>query len=370
MKKLLLGTSALIGAASLATAAHANGPTITLGGFADFQAGIADQDLDTTGTQYGRDVKFQNDTEIHVKVNGEADNGLRYGAVVELEADVSADADNEGVNADKTYLFLESELGRVEMGANSSASHTMRVESSTFARATGGTDGDWYDYVNFGGTNYIISPELPTAHANGVAEDATKLTYYTPRFSGFQAGVSYTPDSGNVGTAAGFSTDTDVGTFANPQFENVFNLGLNYTGQFDDVGLALSATGEFGQSEVATQEDLSAYALGANLSYMGFTVGGSYGDWSDSGQTVGSNADASYWDAGIAYETGPFGVSLSYIDSEYGANDNQNLIVGADYELAPGLVPYVEVSFFNLDTTGTVLDNDGTVFLVGSQLNF
>lgn len=364
MKKFLLGTTALIGAATLfATAAHAEGPAVTLGGFLDFQAGYVNQDLDGVGTVGGRDLKFQNDTEIHVKVDGKADNGLGYGAVVELEADVNADADGEGLNADKTYLFLESNFGRVELGSTWSPTKTMRVDASNFSHGTGGVDGDFYDFVA-GTGGFLVAPDLPLDQT-GATEDASKIVYYTPRFSGFQFGLSFAPDSGNTGTASGFSTDANAG-----QAENVIDAGINYTGQFDQVGLAASATGSFGESEVATTDDLAAYALGLNLSYLGFTVGGSYGDADDSLQLTGANGNNDFWNVGLGYETGPFGASISYFNSEVGTNEFDNLIVGADYKLAPGLVPYVEVNFFDLDAAGTAADNEGTAVLAGTQLNF
>lgn len=364
MKKILLGTTALIGAATLfASAAHAEGPAVTLGGFLDFQAGFVDQDLDTTGTAAGRDMKFQNDTEIHVKVDGKADNGLGYGAVVELEADVSADADGEGVNADKTYLYVESNFGRVEMGSNFSPAKTMRVDASNFSHGTGGAaDGDFYDFVTTSGA--LVAADLPL-DAAGATEDATKIVYYTPRVGGFQAGVSFAPDSGNTGTAAAFSTDTDAAGV-----ENVFDLGLNYTGQFDQVGLAASATGSFGSAEAAGTEDLAAYAFGLNLTYQGFTVGGSYGDAGDSLTPVAANVDTDFWNVGLGYETGPFGASVTYFTSETGTTDFDNIVIGADYKLAPGLVPYVEVNFFDLDPAGTAGDNEGTAVIAGTQLNF
>jgi hypothetical protein len=364
MKKFLLGTSALVGAVAFAAVAHAE-PTVSVGGFLDFQAGFADQDLDTTGTPAGRDAKFANDTEVNINVQGRADNGLTYGAVIELEADVTADPDASGLNADKTYLFVESNAGRLELGSNIGAEDALKVDASTIARASGGIDGDWYRYVNTTG-GAIIRPDLPDAHARGAKEDATKLTYYSPRFSGVQVGVSYTPDDGNVGTAAAFTSDTTVG-----DNEDVFGLGANYSGQFQQVGVQLSATGAFGQSETAGTEDLSAWAVGGVLSFQGFSVAGSYGDWDDSGlPTAAGGADQDYWTAGASYETGPFGVSVTYLDSEAGTTDFNNVSVGADYQLAPGLVPYVEANFFSLDPAGTAADNDGTIVLVGTELTF
>ena len=375
MKKILLGTTALIGAAGLyASAASAATPTVTVGGFADFQTGYTSEDQDTAR----RSWLFQNDTEVHFRVDGKADNGLGYGAVIELEADVSADADGEGFNADKTFLYMQGGWGRVELGATTDAAQALTVDASNIARATGGIDGDWYDFVNLtwsGAAPFIISPDLPVAHgaatsagvsgAAGSSEDSTKIVYYTPRWSGFQFGINYSPDAGNAGTAAGFTADT------NGDFENVWSAGVNYNGKFSNVGVAASLTGEFGESETAAIEDLAAWALGVNFTYMGWSFAGSYGDWGDSGLAIAATSDDSdYWTLGLAYDFGPFGASITYLDAEYADNESTHLSIGVDYKLAPGLVPYAEVNFFELDLDGTTVDNDGTVFLLGTQLTF
>jgi hypothetical protein len=370
MKKLLLGTTVLFGAAALATSAQA-APSVSVGGFIDFQAGATDQDaaFETGATARAgdsREFKFQNDTEIHVSVTGVSDTGLTYGANIELEADVTGDADNEGLNADKTYIFVESdEMGRVELGNNTDAAAALKVDASSIAVATGGIDGDFYDFANVAG--FQVTPDLPTAAAAGATEDATKITYFTPKFSGFQGGVSFTPDQGDSGSAAGFTGENGS------DFENVFNIGVNYNGTYNDgIEVDASLTGEFGDSESNATEDLSAWAAGVSVKMQAWTVAASYADASESGLTVGTaNDDQSFWTLGAAYETGPYGVSLTYLDSESQDNEFNNIVVGADYKLAPGLVPYVEVSFFDTDdnTAGTA-DNDGSVVLVGAELSF
>ena len=345
-------------------------PSVSVGGFIDFQAGFTDQDSAFETGANSREYKFQNDTEVHIAVEGAADNGLAYGAVIELEADTNADADGEGLNADKTYLFLESSAGRLELGNNEGAEQALNVSAASIARATGGVDGDFYDFANVGGSTgtipFIIRPDLPAAHARGVTEDATKITYYTPRFSGLQLGVSYTPDQGDGGTASGFT-----GEIPGTDQENVFGLGLNYQGQYEEVGVEASLVGEFGDAEAAGTEDVSAWGGGLVLSSRGFSLAGSYHDWGDSGLAVGTvNDDQNVWTVGGAYETGPFGVSVTYLDSESQDHDFTNLSFGADYQLAPGLVPYVEVTLFDADENGTTVDNDGSVVLVGAELSF
>lgn len=375
MKKILLGTTALV--SLFAGSAFAQGPAVTLGGSYEFQAGYVDQDFDTTNPN-NRDVKFQNNTRVDVRAEGKTDNGLTYGADVRLQADLTGPSDANGLNAERTYLFAESGFGRLELGSNVDAAAALRVDASTLARATGGIDGNWYDYADLTGVGgsglpggiatdvkFITSPNLPTEHIRGLTSNATKITYYTPRFAGVQFGASFTPDQGDAGTAAGFTGK--IGT----DYEDVFNLGLNYAAQYDQISVKAAATGEFGQNESSAMEDLEAYNVGALVSFAGFGLAGSYGDWQESGQLVAATSgESDYWTAGAGYEQGPFGISVTYLDSDLGDNELELVSFGADYQAAPGLVPYVEVNVFDTDEAGTPIDNSGTVVLAGAELTF
>ena len=360
MKKILLGTSMLFG---FAGAAFADTPKVTVGGVADFQAGYVDQDLDA-GLH---DHSMRSDTEITFRIDAKTQAGLEYGAAINLEADVSADADNQGLNASQTFVYLGGIFGRFELGSNLGADQTLKVGAESIARATGGIDGDFYYYVNqgVGGASPVIAtPDLPINYGRGnfgdeSSENLNKITYYTPRFVGFQAGVSYSATDVNRGqagvltsgpvTTTGAATvggipTTFATTAAGPRAQNIFQGGVNYDNKFGDFGVTLSATGEYGNSDSPGFEDLRAYAVGGKVAYMGFTVAGSYGDLNDSLQTVASNNDHSYyWTAGGAYEFGPFGASVTYLKSELdlgvGQNKFDNLSVGLDYKLAPGPHP-------------------------------
>lgn len=368
MKKILLGTTAL--AALYAGAAFAETPKITLGGYIDFQASFTDQDYDTAGTgPTTREVKFAQDTEVRVKVDGKADNGLGYGAYISLLADLNGAADapygDSSLNSRKTFIYLDGSWGKVELGSTTGVDGTMKVDASTFARATGGVDGDFYRHIAIPAA-VIWSPDLPVNFATGAAgENSNKIAYYSPRWSGFQIGLSYTPDTGDAGTTAGFTGELNAGNA-----EHVVAGAINYHGQWDKIGFAASLTGEFGDAELPGTQDLAAWALGASISYAGWTFGGSYGDWDDSLQVV-NGTDAHFWDLGLAYDFGAFGASLGYLSSENGNNDFQNISLGVDYQLAPGLVPYAEVNIFEIDpATIAIPDNDGVVFLIGTQLTF
>jgi len=416
MKKTLLATTAvgLFAAAS----ANAMGPTVTVGGFADFQVGSQDQEgiyQNQTGsnTSNSRDLHTQTNTEVHIKIDGKTDSGLGYGAYIELEADVNGDdATNGNNNAERTYIYVESGFGRVEVGATGDAGDALRVDASSIARGTGGIAGDFYDYLDLnsgvGGvtTNYYILPGLPSAvglrgeaAAFTITNRATanKISYYSPRIQGLQLGVSYTPDQDERGTSNGFSSDTGGAcTAVAPAactevtgIENAWNIGLNYEGEFEGFGIEASAQAEWGNTEDSTngtivsataRDDLQAYAFGLKGSYAGFSLAGSYGIVDEFSNRAANNTEADYWTLGGAYEFGPFGTSVTYmassIDKENGTNDAefQNLVLGADYQVAPGLTPYVEVAFFETDNniadTATTTDNEGTVVIVGTSLNF
>lgn len=412
MKKFLLATSALIGAVAFSGAALAQGPKVTVGGVVDFQASWADQKnvfqydrgslTYTAGTQlvtitgttknnFSREFRFQNEKSyIDVKVEGKADNGLGYGAAIRLQANLTADKDNGGADARYSYMFLESNAGRVEMGGNTDAAQALKVDPSSFARATGGIEGNMDDYINFNGLransvigrnptsaavngnfslitqSFISNPRLPTALQKGVGEYANRITYYSPRWSGVQVGVSYAPDLGERGNAVGFNAD-NAG-----DYENVFNAGINYTGQYDQVGIAAAVTGETGKNELSTIEKLRGWNAGVNLSYMGFSFGGSYGDLGKTFQLKTSEGKRRtyYWTAGAAYETGPYGVSLTFLNGKYRKSRSDIYSLGADYQLAPGLLPYVEVNHVRLKEESVANKNNATNVIVGSRLSF
>jgi len=402
MKKILLGTSALIGAATLLSgAALAEDPKVTVGGFNTFEAGYTESDFDNNL----RNRAFRNSTEIHFNIAGKSDAGLNYGAEIDLNADIDGAGSSAatsgqtaaGLNAHRTYAWVGGDAwGHFEMGSNDGAARTLKVDAANIARATGGIDGDWsyfadvnstgggsagsFDTVNGLGV-LVTAPRLPVEHgpatgfANELWSNDNKITYYSPKVSGFQLGVSYAADLANRGQATNRLDLVAGGTYS---ARDIWEGGLSYEGQFDQIGVAAALTGETGHAvNGSALHNINAWNAGAKVSYMGFSLAGSYGDWSDSFMTTaaGVNPDASYWTLGGAYETGPFGASVTYLSSEAkvtGQKDKfQDVSVGVDYKLAPGLTPFVEYTYYDTDVGGsTANDNQGNVVIIGSQLSF
>ena len=78
MKRILLTGTALASSMLLASVAQAQ-LTVSLGGYTEFFAGFYDDDLPNRTHR-----EFELETEIVVRADGKADNGLLYGAKIEL----------------------------------------------------------------------------------------------------------------------------------------------------------------------------------------------------------------------------------------------------------------------------------------------
>jgi len=95
--------------------------------------------------------------------------------------------------------------------------------------------------------------------------------------------------------------------------------------------------------------------VGAQYSYKDFSVAASYGNQGKSGLSknpipagsVGLKG-GSFWTAGAAYVQGPIGASITYMNSQLNRNKFNLVSLGMDYKLAPGLLPYFEVSYFTM----------------------
>lgn len=386
MKKALLASTALVGASLLAAPASAgtvgskDAMSVTVGGSLFFAVSIVDQDV--TNGQTGRGYGFKvNETEVHIGASNTADNGIKYGVNIELNA---GGADT--TTSDEAYAFLDSDQwGRLELGDNDDVSNRMQLGSWNAHKGFGGP---------FGGLGMLLSgwesigADTLISRADWqplTTSDDTKASYFTPRFAGFQLGASLTPDSGVQSGTGGAATG--LRDFDNDgDFENTIGLGANYVGKFGDVGLGFSVVGEFGDDESASgadapQEDLEIWGVGGKVDFAGFTVGAHWRDYGNTNLTaaaVTAGADAgSQWSVGAGYQAGPWGVSVWYLDAERNAatsaieTEVQRLGFGAGYTVAPGWLLRADLEFLKIENRqGTTVDNDGTGFLLTNMFLF
>ncbi|MFQ5972482.1 MAG: porin [Alphaproteobacteria bacterium] len=369
MKKVLLaGVAAPALLVATAASAQEAPPVPTIGGNLDLSISgnarfsVIGGDDDRDRTDRSRGYVFKSDeSEVRFNAKATADNGIGYGLSVEIQTQT-----NDESNADETWVFLDSDgFGRVELGDQDGAADRMFVDAADVMKGRGGFDGPTGDYVDFG--SGVSGPSF------GQTSDATKAIYFTPRFSGFQAGGSFTPDTGHSGSAGEVDND---GTF-----KNVVSLGANYQQSFEDVSVTVAAGGQFGEAEppgagVTPGQDLEVWGVGANVSFAGFTVGAGYTDLNETGEPALTTGDAgSWWDLAASYTSGPWGVAVGTFNSErdIGAVDTEVSIYSltGSYTVAPGLALAADINFIDVDNLNTAGDdNDGVSWVISLTASF
>lgn len=277
MRSILYGTTALVAVGMTAGAAGA-AEKIKLGvsGYDQFMVGYTSQD---SGTGAGTLANFANahpqsaQEDISVKHNGEIwfkgstklDNGITIGVDYQLEALQNAD------QFDEVMMTVTSPtLGKLIVGDENGASYLMHL----WAPAPGihldtGTIGSVGVYRNTVGGSFFATP-LGTTTGRGPDNDSAKVTYISPRVVGLQLGVSYAPTYAQD-SAAGSQTRT-------ARFHDAWDVGLQYKGTFDGVGVGLSVGARWADSpntrETLTDASSEMYKASASLSHAGFALGG------------------------------------------------------------------------------------------------
>ncbi len=348
MKKSLLGSTAIVGASLLLAApAVAQGPEVSLNGYIKFEVWFDDQD---TAFDDAQDYHFEvDDAEVRFVAKATADNGLTYG--LKLEIDVDA-----GTVTDEARLQFSGAWGTLQLGDEDGAEDAMIYGGESVLSGQGGFDGG----LGSSGFDFLGVP-FASPDIIGNTGDATKVSYFTPRFGGLQLGVSYTPDSGHSlssskddddedqdvdleGTAHVLSSSADItdeltSSSYDPTSSNTedsVELGANFVRSFNGFDIALAGVVVWADAEdeevfsvhtidgsvhTVSVEDVFSWAAGGTLGFGGFSVGGGYGDSGDSlslshEPTSGVDADGEFWDVAAGYSSGPFSVSVGYFESE------------------------------------------------------
>ncbi len=415
MKKVLLATTALLGLVALSAPVQADPLKVTVGGSVEFQAGYADEDFDSNYRNYD----FTSTPNVVVGAEGKASNGLVYGGKIELDTasdfvGSSTFAREDSIEFDKAVTYLSGKWGRVELGDENSAANRLTVTAPTGFGA-GGFAGDYQKFLlinNVGDTtNFNLTRSAEGFYFRGLAnsykptltesglegyEDSTKVTYLTPKFAGFQLGLSYTPKVGDklTGVSRNKYTSYSGGTPALwNQYEDLIEAAANYSYKFDNgLGLGASLGYNYAKAIETTtandaREDLGSLNAGLSGTFKGFTLGGGYTYDSQSGLRKASQTyddAAQSYNVGLQYATGPFAVGVNYLSAETEGDvtdaDNNELQVvglGGTYELAPGLSTFAEVDFVTYESEGAFLSGtntskkyDSTVFVLGTKLDF
>lgn len=411
MRKILLGTTAVVGAALLGNVAQAQtAPTVRVGGYFEFTGGYVDDSADrnavtvAAGANPARTVNrdkidFKTDAEIVVIVGGKAANGLSYGAQVELQIDnfmpQASTTAGTGVDTDEAWGFISSPtLGTLQFGDQDSAASQMAV-SLPGAVAQLGMSAQWDEFVALAadGNRYLV------ADIND-GNDSTKIIYMSPQFFGFDFGVSFAPNRREGEEYRTVTSGLTAGTQVlqrdpNDSLRNELSGAIRYRGSFGNIGVTagLAAHRADAAANNNNLQDVSEYQAGLQVTGFGLTVGGMY-RWGKYGGVsttalASGRANSTTYGLGATYVTGAIAVGAFYAKAE---RDNGGALadrtqtvwgLGASYTLAPGMdlfANYTNISDKNIAASATALapagngpgqrNRDIDVFVIGTRLTF
>lgn len=346
-------------------------------------------------------VDNKHNAEICVIGQTTLDSGLTIGVNVQIEAFTESDT------IDESYLFVQSPtMGQLIIGDENNAGYLLHVTAPD-----GGVSLDSGDLCNirawemgtatqaagYGGlgANIFDSPTC-TTNLRINDNDSGKFTYISPRFAGFQAGISYIPtlESGGDNNSA----LTKIGTGDNGRNSGLKNGvagGLNYTETFGDVGVQASGGAMWAESfsggANGNNSNLIAYNAGLQLSFGGFSFGGGWilvpqgqrgvvtaAQSGTTGAVAGSpiRSNGTSWTAGAAYEFGPYKIGVDYMRGENnkttagGLDRLEQGIVSGTYTLGPGIRLVGGVFYYDWEEENQMSKNNGIGGVTGLKLAF
>lgn len=303
MKKILLSTSALLGAFTL-VASSANAQMIkdtkfqmkaTAGG----NVGVSLEGFveDSKGSHYNPAFlampSYQN--FLSVQADGQsAALGVTFGAVINFRPlETGSDVDGTSKMLNRGYLYFgQKYIGKFTMGKVNSLNSSNLLSAANIVPG----NSNWGEELNWAIDTYG-TPTIDIANS----DTNLKFNYLTPTVYGIQLGYGYTP--------VAKSGSANLGQDPNAPKTTIYNVHeaiANYSGNYGPVSLGLNFGVRGGQDNVNSgfsKNYVFAYTAGAQLGYtdgkiIGLTVAGGYRNINTYGNTNHGNANS--WDVGLA----------------------------------------------------------------------
>jgi outer membrane protein OmpU len=411
MRKLLLGTSALVAAAGLTTAASAQTSEpikMRVSGYYTAGIGYTFARSKDPFNNASRDHAFKQDTEVHFLGETKLDNGLIVGVHFELEGQDSTD------QIDETWMYFKGSWGELRFGDEDDP-RKLKAYVAPVANpdAAFGVNSPFLAFTNAP----IIGTNTTTAN---IENDSTKIIYFTPTIFGFSFAASYTPDGTShacraaCGNAAGVVGLTGQAAGlggaggSNPLLGNAgtsydWSAAANYDAKFGDFTLGLGAGYTEGTLEVPTVGGASDHVFAARgggiVGWGPIKFGGSYERVNGTRGVAGGGAatgfggtgtDSNVFDLGAVYSIGPFAVGAAWSHGGYhnifgaalgagaGTDTVSNLddyMLTVNYALGPGiaLTGALEYVYYDSGVQSTAAgsgNNHNTVLILGTRLVF
>ena len=378
MRKILLGTTALVSAAVMASSAFADGH-VKLSAFQRVYFHNVDESFTNITPAPSQEQDLFLDTggsnsELHWTFTQE-DANLTYGARFDTRL--------AGPGTDEVYLFFSGDWGLIHFGQDDDVTTNMVPGGENVLSGRGGYDGAHNNHTStVAGLEGVNLLALDAPDPIGGGGDGTKIAYYSNVNNGFQVGLSYEPGSD--------STTGSSSSVRSNSYSDVFGIAVTYAGSAEGMDFSIGAGHLGGDNDSNGHEDLQFSQIGATLSSSGISLGLGYGTNNDSGLSssgAAHNTDGDageYWNIGLAYNHGNGSVSIGYHSGEVdigrvSATDTNSYSIesdvqsiGADYSIAPGLTAFGEVNIIDSDgtTAGGSISQKVTAVILGTKASF
>jgi len=317
MRKYLLSTSALAGAALLSSAAVAD---VAITGqfewdYASRDSNIAANDGNVMGQDSALQITFTNKT----------DSGLTITAVNDFDTDANTQ--------DDTYMSIAGGFGTIKLGKTDGANATYEMNAMGLVQEEEG--GSLYSSTSNTAT-------IQTSTSGGGANNQ-QLSYHLPAMGGLTAGVT-------------------VGTGSVAKNNEYSSFGLKYAMNTGDAAVTLAYSTK--TLETTTTADTDNTSMGVNIAMgaLSFTVSGA--------TKTAVDEDISTQSAGVSYDLGNglvvAAASVKSEDDDDAGEEYDMTTYEAAYTIASGLSAVLNVSDFDYEN-GTNVDAAGQVDVNGTN---
>jgi len=338
MKKLLLGTTALLAAGLLSTqvsagAVEATNLVVSITGGGTFKIEYKSRQtgwgaLETADVSY-RNHNAEFTSEIEFKGSTTLDSGTSAG--IELELDTS------GTVSSDDFIWVEGTFGKFYLGDRDS-----EELEETIDRTYSGVGLLTVDLTT-GASDSLVQNHAAITSSADKAASGTKVTWVAPTVGGVEFAVNYTPHLGEDQTAN--TKNQDVGGLG----EDLL-IGLKWTGAMGAATVKVSlGYGVSKAEDPATDKDIEddkRQRLGFEIAGIsGITVGGYYMTHADDAGAVtptedetsvgiGGKWESGVWEVGVGWETSKHDeMTDADINVKDGTDKVTRLDIGVNYDL-------------------------------------
>ena len=385
MKKVLLGTTALVAAGAFAGIGAAQAQDmmvgmqpLEVGGYYTIAAvSTSDDDPDTANNRsLGIDQNIELEGRgsvvldngitagVRIRINGnngghehthDSDDVMDDGQTGNADADsphahaVADGGDSDDDNISEAEVYFTGSFGGLHIGMIEAASQQMTIWAPGGNVPIGGVKSAWFGNSLAGWSTKAF-----------MDEDSTKIVYFSPTLNGISLGVSYAPEDTNHSYASRGDADGH-----DKQSEQI-TAALGYTTAV--MGASVSAM--VGYETYSTESDMdgmacmgdmcdpSAMRYGLTVGIDQIAIGGAVNDQ----EGTDDGDDRAMIDIGIGWSEGPLGLGLQHATDD--KDDYSETAFMVNYNLGGGVDVGVKAG------SGESGGHDFTQVLLGTMFNF